>query len=66
MPYTGAPLDCGRGVEQLAANSGFGRDFTGIRWRSDIIEGLRLGENVAILLLTDLAHTYTETSGGHV
>ena len=41
-----------------------GRDTAGVHWRSDGIEGLKLGEAVAIGILTDLRATYTEEFSG--
>jgi hypothetical protein len=51
-------------LNKLAANIALGRDTAGVHWRSDGIEGLKLGETVAIGLLTDLSATYTEDFGG--
>lgn len=39
-------------------------DTAGVHWRSDGIEGLKLGEAVTIGLLTDLRATYSEDFGG--
>src|SRR5439155_14269866 len=64
LPYTGPALTVGRELNKLAANIGFGRDAAGIHWRSDIIEGLKLGEAVAIGILTDLRATYNEDFPG--
>jgi len=60
MPYSGPVLTVGGELNKLAANIGFGRDAAGLHWRSDIIEGLKLGEAVAIGILTDLRATYNE------
>ena len=40
------------------------RDTAGVHWRTDGVEGLRLGEAVAIGVLRDLKATFTETFGG--
>jgi len=42
----------------------FGRNFAGIQWRSDGIEGMKLGETLAIGILTDLKATYHEQFKG--
>jgi hypothetical protein len=36
----------------------------GVHWRSDGIEGIKLGETVAIGILKDLRTTYHEDFGG--
>ena len=41
-----------------------GRNFAGVHWRSDGLEGLRLGEAVALGLLSDLAACHNETFDG--
>jgi len=67
LPYTGADagqLTVGGELNKLASNVGFGRVFSGIHWRSDIEEGMRLGETVAIALLRDQAHLYGENFTG--
>jgi hypothetical protein len=40
-------------LDKLASNIAFGRDVAGVHWRSDAVEGLRLGEAVALSLLQD-------------
>ncbi len=64
VPYRGSDLTVGGELNKLAANIALGRDVAGVHWRSDGIEGLKLGETVAIDLLTDLRATYTEDFGG--
>lgn len=54
LPYDGPPLTAGGELDKLAGNIGMGRCFAGIHWRSDIEEGLRLGEEVAICVLREL------------
>lgn len=63
-PYRGADLTIGGELNKLASNLALGRDIAGVHWRSDGIEGLKLGEAVAIGLLTDLRTTYSEDFGG--
>ncbi len=41
----------GSELNKLAANVAVGRNIAGIHWRSDAVEGLRLGESVAIAWL---------------
>jgi hypothetical protein len=52
--YQGPPLTVGGELDKLAANIGTGRTFAGIHWRSDVEEGLRLGEEVAICTLREI------------
>lgn len=58
--YRGPDLTVGGELSKLASNIAIGRDFAGLHWRSDSIEGLRLGEDVAIRTLKDHKHTYNE------
>jgi membrane-associated phospholipid phosphatase len=51
-------------VDKLAANISIGRDIAGVHWRSDGIEGLNLGEEVAISFLRDYSRTYNENFAG--
>jgi hypothetical protein len=62
--YSGAALTIGGELNKLAANIAMGRAFGGVHWRSDNLEGLRLGEAVAISLLRDEAQTYAEQFAG--
>jgi membrane-associated phospholipid phosphatase len=64
MSYEGAGLTVGGELNKLASNIALGRDIAGVHWRSDGSEGLKLGEAVAIGLLTDLRATYSEDFGG--
>ena len=64
VPYTGPDLTVGGELNKLASNIGFGRDFAGLHWRSDIIEGMKLGEEVSILVLTEMRLTFNENFGG--
>ena len=63
-PYTGPELSTGGELDKLAANIAIGRDAAGVHWRSDGIEGIKLGEAVAIGILTDFRSTYNEFFGG--
>jgi hypothetical protein len=62
--YTGYPLRIGNELNKLAANISLGRDMAGVHWRSDGIQGMRLGEAVAISILRDYSQTYNENFGG--
>jgi hypothetical protein len=47
-------------LNKLASNVGLARDFVGVHYRSDYINGLLLGETVAVWLLCDIRETYAE------
>ena len=51
-------------IDKLAFNIAMGRSWAGIHYRSDTDAGLRLGEDVGISILQDLAGTYTEDFKG--
>lgn len=63
LPYSGS-LTVGDELNKLAANISLGRDTAGVHYRSDGIEGMRLGEEVAIAYLRDIATTYHEDFNG--
>ena len=52
VPYAGT-LTIGGELDKLASNISLGRDAAGVHWRSDGVEGMKLGEDVAIQLLRD-------------
>ena len=62
--YKGSNLTVGGELNKLAANIALARNTAGVHWRSDGIEGLKLGEAVAIGILQDLRTTWPESFGG--
>lgn len=64
QPYLNGNLKVGGELNKLAANIAIGRDFAGVHWRSDYLEGIKLGETVAIGLLQDYRNTYNEEFHG--
>lgn len=65
LPYkNNEALTIGNELNKLAANMSLGRDFAGVHWRSDNIQGLLLGEAVALGLLADVIFTYPEAKSG--
>jgi hypothetical protein len=64
LPYSGPSLTIGGELNKLASNIALGRNTEGVHWRSDGIEGLKLGEKVAIKILKDYAKTYNEDFSG--
>ncbi len=64
VPYEGPPLTVGGELNKLAANITLGPDIAGVHWRSDSIEGINLGEQVAIGALRDIRATFHEPFEG--
>jgi hypothetical protein len=64
VPYTGGSLTVGGELNKLAANISLGRDAGGVHYRSDGIEGIKLGEAVALSILRDIATIYHEQFPG--
>ncbi len=62
--YQGSNLTVGGELNKLAANIALARNTAGVHWRSDGIEGLKLGEAVAIGILQDLRTTWRESFNG--
>jgi membrane-associated phospholipid phosphatase len=65
--YTGTDagqITVGGELNKLASNVGFGRVDAGIHWRNDIVQGMLLGERIAISLLKDQGHLYNENYQG--
>ncbi len=62
VPYEGPPLTVGGELNKLAMNVAYGRNIAGVHWRTDGIESLKLGEQVAISLLRDQNFTHSEKS----
>lgn len=62
--YTESQLTVGGELNKLAANIALARDAAGVHWRSDGIEGLKLGEAFALLLLQDRTALYKEPFSG--
>ena len=62
-PYDDA-LTVGGELNKLASNIAMARSAAGVHWRSDGVEGIRLGEAVAMGVLRDIAATGTEPFDG--
>lgn len=63
-PLRDIALTVGGDVNKLAFNIAMGRNFAGIHYRSDAEAGFRLGEDVAIARLQELANAFTEDFQG--
>jgi membrane-associated phospholipid phosphatase len=64
QPWKGADLTVGGELDKLASNIALGRDIAGVHWRTDGVEGLKLGEEVAIRILEELSFTGNELFSG--
>jgi len=64
VPYDGPPLTVLSELNKLAANVSLGREACGVHYRSDGAEGMRLGEEIAISMLRDMATLYNEQFPG--
>jgi hypothetical protein len=53
-PWRGAPLTVGDELDKLAGNINMGRDAAGVHFRSDCVEGMKLGEAVALNYLAEM------------
>jgi len=52
-------------LDKLASNASFGRCWAGIHYRSDIVQGLRLGEQVAVHVMEDSLSAMVENNLNH-
>lgn len=57
-------LTIGDEINKLANNIALGRDWAGVHYRSDGVDGLAVGEQQAIGLLQDYSRTYNEQFNG--
>ncbi len=64
LKYVGADLTVGNELDKLANNVGIGRLASGVHYRSDHWESLRLGEAVAIGFLQDMKFCLNEQFSG--
>jgi membrane-associated phospholipid phosphatase len=62
--YAGGDLTVGGELNKLASNIAFARNFAGVHWRSDAIESLRLGEEVALRFLGEDHLCFNEEFAG--
>jgi hypothetical protein len=67
VPYPGSDtqeIDVNGEINKLASNIGVGRNHAGVHWRTDYSDGLKLGEAIALSILTDQKGVYSETFSG--
>ncbi len=60
VPYTGAPLTIEGELNKLASNVATGRNISGVHWRSDSYNSLRIGQRVAISILQEQTKIHNE------
>ena len=60
IPYVGPSLTVGGELNKVASNVANGRNGAGIHWRTDAVNSLRLGEEVAICILEEQKLTYND------
>jgi hypothetical protein len=60
VPYDGPPLTVLGELNKVASNVANGRNGAGVHWRTDAINSLLLGEEVAICILQEQKLTYNE------
>lgn len=63
VDYTGSDagsLTLGGELNKLTANISIGRNMAGVHWRSDYYDSIRLGERVAICILSNQRDDYNE------
>jgi len=64
LPYNGT-VTIGDEINKLANNIALGRDWAGVHYRSDGVDGLEVGEQQAIQLLSDYSRTVNERFDGY-
>jgi NAD(P)-dependent dehydrogenase (short-subunit alcohol dehydrogenase family) len=62
IPYVGPPLTVGGELNKIALNSGLGRNWAGIHWRTDAGAAFAAGEAIAIAILRNERQAYREPS----
>ena len=64
LPYAGPTLTVGGELNKLASNIAQGRNISGVHWRTDATESMKLGEQCAIDILRDQTNCYNEAFDG--
>ena len=62
--WTGVPLTVGGELNKLASNCSLARDTAGVHYRQDGVQGILLGEQVALALLKEFRALYPEPFDG--
>jgi PAP2 superfamily protein len=64
LPWTDVPLTVGGELNKLASNIAMGRCAAGVHWRSDCVEGMKLGEALALNYLAESRALWNEKFDG--
>jgi len=64
LDWTGVPLTVGGELNKLASNCTLARDTAGVHYRQDGEQGIRLGEQVGLALLSEFRSLYPEPFDG--
>jgi membrane-associated phospholipid phosphatase len=64
VPAAEVELTVGGEIDKLASNIAFGRNFAGVHYRSDAVDGMNLGESVALAYLREVRTCLTEDFDG--
>lgn len=62
LPYNSNALTVGGEINKLAGNIAIARDYAGVHYRQDAIQGILLGEKVALNLLSEAKLFLSETN----
>lgn len=65
IEYDATKLTVGGELNKIAANVAVGRNIAGVHWLSDATESLKLGEQIAIDLLSDQKTCFNEKFDGY-
>ena len=65
VPYVGPSLTVRGELNKLAWNIGWGRCGGGIHWRTDVIQGNYLGQQMSIGILRDMKESLKEPYAGY-
>jgi len=65
IPYDGEPLTVNGELNKLASNIAIGRNIAGVHYRTDALEGMKLGEKIAISILNEEGYTKNENFAGY-
>ena len=63
-PWTGDDLTLGNEINKLANNISIGRDAASVHYRTDGVDGVTVGEQVAIDMLRDYSFAFAEEADG--
>ena len=59
-PWNGTALTVGNELNKVASNIASARNAAGVHWRTDFVEGVMLGETVALDILEEQKASFNE------